>query len=279
MKIGNALLFERLISIFLYFSGLLYLYRSSKRSRTVILTYHRIRPDVAEGEGSELSILSKGNFERHISYLSKHYDIIRLADFVRLAKSGKRPKRNCVVITFDDGYKDNRTNAYPVLEKYGAPATIFLISGRVGREGFLSPRDIREMSGLVDFGAHTVSHAILADLSLAQAKHEIEGSKQGLERVLGRKVSLFSYPSGGSRDYNDVVKRLVREAGFDCAVTTMNGDNGPDSDMFELRRIGLSHENSFTVFMVKSSGMLNSLLRIIKGRMRVSVSGYDEAGR
>ncbi|MBN2331332.1 MAG: polysaccharide deacetylase family protein [Candidatus Aenigmarchaeota archaeon] len=278
MEIRNALVLERLLSIFLCHTGLLSLYMSLKRSRTVILTYHRIRPDEATG-GGEAAILSKGNFERHISYLSKHYDIISLADFVRLAGSGKRPPRKSVVLTFDDGYKDNRTNAYPVLKRHDVPATIFLISGRIGSEGFLSSKDIREMSGLVDFGAHTASHAILADVSLSEAKREIEGSKHDLEKLLKKEVKLFSYPSGGSRDYNDVVKRLVREAGFDCAVTTMNGDNGPDSDMFELRRIGMSHENSFTVFRVKSSGMLNSMLRIMKGRMSVSVSGHVKAGK
>ncbi len=278
MNIKNALLFERVVSILMYFTGLLSLYRSLKRSRTVILTYHRIRSDDAV-EKNEVSILSKSNFDRHISYLSKHYEIITLSGFVRLTKAGKKPPRKSVIITFDDGYRDNFTNAYPVMKKHNVPATIFLITGKIGSKDFLSPEDIKEMSGLVDFGAHTVSHVILADVSLTKAKDEIEGSKRDLEKLLKRKVGLFSYPSGGSHDYSDAVKRVVKEAGFDCAVTTMNGDNGPDSDMFELKRIGMSHENSFTVFRVKSAGMLNALLRMIKGRMSVSVPGHLKAGK
>jgi peptidoglycan/xylan/chitin deacetylase (PgdA/CDA1 family) len=280
MKIKFALFAERLLSIALYYSGLLSLYRMKRKRKVIFLTYHRVRPDdTTDIKKGELQILSKGNFERHISYLSRHCNIISLGEFVGMVKSRRKFPKNSVVITFDDGYKDNFTNAYPVLKKYDAPATVFLITGRIGSSGFLTWEDVNKMKDLVDFGAHTVNHPILTSLTLKHAEGEIRNSKKDLEKRLGKDVDFFCYPSGGQKDCNDTVKRLVKEAGFSCAVTTMNGDNGHDADLFELKRIGMSHENSFTVFRVKSSGMLNSLLRLAKGRVKISVGGHVPAGR
>ncbi len=274
MKIGFALLAERLLCGFIYYTGLFSLYKMCRGSnKTIILTYHRIISDESKRSSQ---ILSKKNFEEHVRYLVKNYKIISLAEFAKCVTSKKNPPENSVVITFDDGYKDNFTNAYPVLKKYNAHATIFLITGLIGSKGFLTWDEIKKMVGVVDFGAHTVEHHILTSMPLGKAKQEIIKSKRGIEKKTGKSVTAFSYPRGGWGDFNKDIKKLVRDAGFSCAVTTINGDNNKESDLYELRRIGMSHENSIIVFKVKSSGMLNSLLRRFKRRAKLSVSGHAE---
>lgn len=89
----------------------------------------------------------------------------------------------------------------------------------------------------MDIGAHTVTHPILARLSLARAREEIEGSKAALESIIGRRVALFAYPNGvPQQDYRAEHVQLVRGAGFDAAVCTAWGVARPGADPFQLPR-------------------------------------------
>ena len=87
-------------------------------------------------------------------------------------------------------------------------------------------------------GAHTVTHPILSRLAPARAWEEIQGSKAAIEKAVGETISAFAYPNGGAGDYNDTVMKLVRAAGFSCAVTTRRGLNDTDTPVLELRRGG-----------------------------------------
>jgi peptidoglycan/xylan/chitin deacetylase (PgdA/CDA1 family) len=95
-------------------------------NRCYILMYHMI-PQEPTGLPGEVT---KADFEKHIKHLSKNYNIISLEDFIFRVRE-KQSLRRCVVITFDDGFRDNYENAYPILKKYGVPATIFLLTGRI----------------------------------------------------------------------------------------------------------------------------------------------------
>lgn len=102
----------------------------------IILAYHRFVDDHS-------TYLSKGpvmhhhirEFEKEIVYLRKHYDIISIEEAVDRIRKGEKFRRTAVVITFDDGYLDNFTLAYPILRKYGVPATIYLTTGLIGTSG------------------------------------------------------------------------------------------------------------------------------------------------
>jgi peptidoglycan/xylan/chitin deacetylase (PgdA/CDA1 family) len=103
----------------------------------------------------------------------------------------------------------------------------------------LSWDEVGALRGLgFSIGAHTVTHPILSRLTPDHARHEIHSSKATIEKALGAPVRAFAYPNGGPNDYNEAVTRLVREAGFACAVTTRRGLNDADTPVLELRRGG-----------------------------------------
>jgi peptidoglycan/xylan/chitin deacetylase (PgdA/CDA1 family) len=125
-----------------------------------------------------------------------------------------------ILITFDDGYRDNLTNAAPVLARLGMPATAYVISGRIsnGDPSFLTWRQLAmlERRG-VEIGSHTVSHRELTSLSDNEALAELVRSRRALERRLGHRVPWLAYPIGA---YDSRIERLARRAGYVLAVTT-----------------------------------------------------------
>ena len=103
----------------------------------------------------------------------------------------------------------------------------------------LSWDEVAALRGLgFSIGAHTVTHPVLSRLTPDRARDEIHNSKAAIEKALGVPVRAFAYPNGGPNDYNEAVTRLVREAGFACAVTTRRGLNDTDTPVLELRRGG-----------------------------------------
>jgi peptidoglycan/xylan/chitin deacetylase (PgdA/CDA1 family) len=196
-----------------------------------------------------------------MSFLKRHgYRVIPLADLAALIKGGRRIPPKTVAITFDDGYKDNFTYAFPILKKYGLPATIFVIYGEVSRPQAdrLSWEEIRLMqdSGLIDFGSHTLGAKPLVDIESAQElKRQIVDSKAKLEEKLGRPVDLFSYPEGR---FNDTIRAWVVEAGYRAAVATNPGKKFANNDTFVLKRLRISSNcDNLLIFWVETSGYYN----------------------
>lgn len=103
----------------------------------------------------------------------------------------------------------------------------------------LSWDEVAALRGLgFSIGAHTITHPILSRLTPNQVRDEVHGSKAAIEKALGVPVRAFAYPNGRPDDYNEAVTRVVREAGFTCAVTTQRGLNDTDTPVLELRRGG-----------------------------------------
>jgi peptidoglycan/xylan/chitin deacetylase (PgdA/CDA1 family) len=104
----------------------------------------------------------------------------------------------------------------------------------------LNWKEVEEMAANgISFGAHTVTHPILTKVSRAEAFSEIMASREAIERVLGRSPDLFAYPNGGRGDFDDAIKQFLRDAGFRCSVTTLQGANDARTDPHELRREGM----------------------------------------
>jgi peptidoglycan/xylan/chitin deacetylase (PgdA/CDA1 family) len=202
------------------------------------------------------------NFKQQMYFLKIHkYNVISLQEAADMIKWGRNIPPKTVVITFDDGFKDNYTLAFPILKETGLKATIFIIVDEVGRkEGDrLSWEEIRQMrdSGLVDFGSHALGSRALIDIKdEADLKREIFDSKKALEERLGRTVNSFAYPGGF---LNPHIRQLVAEAGYSVAVTTIRWKRGLNKDIFVLKRVRGGHEKfGLITFWAKLTGYYNS---------------------
>jgi peptidoglycan/xylan/chitin deacetylase (PgdA/CDA1 family) len=210
-----------------------------------------------------LNNVSPQSFEKQMGYLKNNgYTVIPLNELIEGFRAGRKFAHKTVVITLDDGYADNYTNAFPVLKKYHFPATIFLISDYV-RPGsvFLNWEQVKEMSrNGISFGSHTRRHAYLPNLSKAQLIDEIAGSKRDIEKNLGISVDYLAYPCGG---FSDQVKTMAAQAGYKAALATNRGQNRFNLDPYELHRVHINNLDNDVVLNGKLSGYYN-LFRELK---------------
>lgn len=203
-----------------------------------ILAYHFI--DGPEDKKS-LSVSLRA-FELQLQFLVKHqFHVVSFGDYLKSRRSGKFLPKKAVVITFDDGDRSFFTKAYPLLLKYRLPATLFVATEWMGKEGFLRWDELNSMSAeCVTVGSHTVTHRYLPDLGSEEMREEIFRSKEILERNLKRNVDLLSYPVGG---FNPGIKRLAKEAGYLAACSTNRGRNWGGEDLFALKRIKMTEDS------------------------------------
>ena len=118
--------------------------------------------------------------------------------------------------------------------------------------------------GLISIGSHTCSHPILTQCSPETMQEELEDSRRVIEQKIGRACRFFAYPGGREGDFDARTKEALKKAGFACALTTVEGMNGADSDLYELKRLGV-YEN-FIEFVMCISGVLTLLSRIKQWR-------------
>ncbi len=175
-------------------------------------------------------------FEEQLATLQKNGFHTLFVRDVPAILSGSLQVSRPVVLTFDDGYEDFYTEAFPLLKKYQAHATLFLINDFIGKGDYLTEAQIREIvaSGLVEIGAHTLDHLDLRTLSINGQTRQILGSKDDLESRFGVAVTSFAYPSGR---YTADTLSIVRKSGFTAAVSTNPGSLQAPSLIFTLRRL------------------------------------------
>ena len=193
-------------------------------------------------------------FRRCLDWLLTRYTIVPLADLVEARGEGGR---ECLALTFDDGYADWHEIVAPVLEEFRCPATFFVSSGfvglgrseahefrlqRLGRSCDLAPltvAQLRDLAGndLFEIGSHTVSHLdFSADSTPSTLSAEIEGDRMRLEDWTGDSVRWFAYPWGGLRQLVPTAVDHVRQAGFEGAFTALPGSLDRAPDRFLLPR-------------------------------------------
>ena len=126
---------------------------------------------------------------------------------------------------------------------------------------FLSSEELRTLSRspLVQIGSHSRSHASLANLEQDEMRREVVDSKDALEEYIGKSVEYFAYPYGGPQHYSPKVIRVVREAGYRCALTTLKGRVGCDDDPFQLKRISIDGRDDWPLFAGKLAGVAGFL--------------------
>ncbi len=214
-----------------------------RRARGVpILTYHSI-----DDEGGPTSV-RPDIFRRQMTALrNRKVECIPLKD---LQKVRDNPGKSYVAITFDDGYENIFTNAFPVLRENGLTATVFLVSDFLGgfnewepvsevpRLRHLSAEQVVEMSRCgIEFGSHTCSHPNLTRISGDDARKEIGGSKRHIENLVQQDVASFCYPYGS---VNEGIRNLVETTGFSFACTLKFGMGRPERDPLMLSRFGMN---------------------------------------
>lgn len=234
--------------------GAVYFFWLTPRYIVPILTYHSI------GYEKNNLFVNPENFAKQMEYIKKKgYEVITLDELVKSIQTKKRFKGNKAVITFDDGYQDNFEYAYPVLKKFGFPATIFLVTDLISKNpDFLSWDEVRAMSkNNISFGGHTKTHfylGIVKDYKIAQ--EQIAGSKKAIEQEIRAPAEYFCYPVGG---FNERVKEIVKEAGYKGACTTNRGFARFNSDVYEIKRIKVTNSDMTKPFSfwLKLSGYYN----------------------
>ncbi len=225
-------------------------------SATRILTYHSIGY-----RRYEMNVTPEA-FGEQLAWLSGQYPVISLAEAAAGAPG--------VALTFDDGYEDNLTHAVPLLERYGFPATIFVVSGHLGgvlpfeREPetgrLLTAEGLREVARRgIEIGGHTRNHVRLSALERAAQTAEIAGCKADLEGILGRRVESFAYPYGSAWDYDGDSMALAEEAGFTLACSNRYGPVDVGDGPYGYRRIWIDSTDTLDSFADKVSGRLDIL--------------------
>ena len=212
--------------------------QQAEQTRVPILLYHSVR-DTPVGI-PELSVSTEA-FDEQMQYLSDHgYTSIDLTQLKTCS-----PEEKPVVITFDDGYCDNYSNAYPILKKYHMRATIFLITKLINQDGYLSADEIKSMEDLVSFQSHTVDHERLDLLSLRQVKYECAASQKALCTLTGKPVYALSYPNG---HFNAQDSKMASSY-YNYAVTTLQGFNTRHTNPYHLKRSAVSRFDTLSDFI------------------------------
>ncbi|MDG2303907.1 MAG: polysaccharide deacetylase family protein [Candidatus Binatia bacterium] len=237
--------------------------RPSRSGTARVLYYHRIE------EETHRSCVRPSAFAEQMALLRREgYHLLPLSA-VREHLDTKRPfPDRTVIVTFDDGFADNYQNAFPILQRESIPMTLFLTADFIGTDELpvlrdrsgVKPLDWAQVSEMahhgVELGAHTLTHPNLTDLDDEALRREVTECRDRIEERTAVRVRTFCYPRG---DFDDRVKDVVREAGYDLACTTMEGCVTKETHPFSLRRTFIANDDSLRDFRHKIEGSFDLL--------------------
>ncbi len=230
-----------------------------------ILMYHMIREQVSGAKFNALRV-SPAMFEQQLRFLNDNgWHFFTMSELIK--QKNNLPYKS-VALTFDDGYEDNLVHALPILKKYHAKATIYLVvdrhnrewsskrkkknnTGELMKEPKLQDDQVRELidSGLIEIASHTLTHNNLPVLSPQQKQQEIVESRKQLQRLFNIDCDAFCYPFGL---YDETDRELVKQAGYSSATTVEKGiDDLASADPYQLKRITISGKDNLMAFKLK----------------------------
>jgi peptidoglycan/xylan/chitin deacetylase (PgdA/CDA1 family) len=220
-----------------------------------VLGWHRV--DV---EGGRLAI-PPTLFARQMEILAQHrwrFPVVAVDQAGAALAAGPAGTR-CVVLTFDDAWADNHTNALGPLTEHQLPATLYAPSRLLGKPGYMTRTQLLEMAAAgITVGAHSRTHADLPACRPGELEQEVRGSKEDLEDLLGKPVTSFAYPTGL---LNDQVVAAVAAAGFASAVTSHPGWWRPGAHPLRIPR-SFAEDFSDATFRAAIRGGLNVLSQL-----------------
>lgn len=205
-----------------------------------ILMYHHVQSHLA---GATPMYVSPRQFRKQLSYLRKHgYHPVTLSRVWRAWNGGGTLPRRPVVLSFDDGYLDQYTNAARILRSYHWSAVLNLV---VNRGTTLTDADVRRMvSWGWQIGSHTMDHKVLTRLSSARLRYQVTQSRRVLRGKFHQEVDFICYPYG---EFNAKVERAVQKAGYLAATEVRYGAAVPQR-RWALRRVSVWWGESLTEF-------------------------------
>ncbi len=262
--------------------------------RIPVLMYHSISDEPETGPPYYWISTSEARFAEHMKFLHDNgYQVLPLSTAVEMIRSGRadpscspiapegsnfdeislgklenatKPNKldKAVVISFDDGFMDFYTHAFPILQKYGITATVFLPTAKVGSDGGIRGKSHLTWDKVVElarhgisFGSHTVSHLQLETADEDTVDFELRVSKETIENKTGCPVYSFSYPYRFPEHNSKFIKMLrakLIEAGYRIGVTTRIGTISPEMDPLLLKRLPVSSGDDIRFFRAKLQG-------------------------
>lgn len=206
----------------------------------LILAYHHIAEQAPEKKTN--MFVSSDAFYAQMSVLAGEYGSSMLCNLDKLPDSGKH-----VVVTFDDGYQNFLSLAFPILSAFRLAATLFVPTGLIGTKG-LDPEQGRvveyltrpnieflEKSGLVDIQCHGHNHIRFGEMSDKAQRHDIGTSLLALQDIVKKTPRHFCYPYGS---FNDATIQTLRDFKMETACTTVTGSNAlPVVDPLKMKRV------------------------------------------
>ena len=299
-----------------------------------ILAYHRVLDCNPKSFLFDEAVISASaeEFYQQMKFVSSHFNVISFADLHQCELEGRAWPDHALIVTFDDGYRDNYTQAYPILKAFHIPATIFLVTGHIGqrklfwwdrvaycikqtkleakdfpeitrqRLRFSAPKDrefatqqildwikqvpdevsrkfveqlsadlevempenvgegmtlswdeVKEMAdNKIEFGSHTVTHPILANVGERQLDQELSESKKMIEQNINREVLALAYPVGRRTKYNQLAQKAAAKQGFRYALSYEEGIVFQERfDRYAMTRIHVETEYSQSLYRAR----------------------------
>src|SRR6056297_315258 len=238
-----------------------------------VLFYHRVNTHDFKALGMvsrEISVPTD-TFRQQMAHLSKKgFKTISLEQ-CRAMLAGEIPlQEKSVLLTFDDGYEDNLTDAAPILAEFGFTATVFPVLDKIGSDNSCWPMsDTGDLGQFMtrpqlqawldaghEIGSHTVTHPVLTHLDDARLHEELRASRLGLQKTFGLECIAVAYPGG---DVDARVAEATRDAGYDLGLTTQSGTNMIGTDAILLKRTEVSATDTSLIFALKMRGVFDWL--------------------
>jgi len=244
--------------------------RRALRAETVrlpVLMYHRICDDPEAGVSPYYKVnTSPAVFRQHLRQVTEMgWRTMALAEAAGLLARGEPLPPGRVIITFDDGFRNFYTDAFPALQERGFGATVFLPTAFIQgeRRAFkgtecLTWDEVRQTRRAgIEYGSHTVNHPELVRLPLAEVERELRESKDAIEQQLGEKAPTFAYPYAfpqSKAEFARALREMLVQAGYTCCATTEIGRVKTGDDPFRLKRLPANSLDDAGLFRAKLEG-------------------------
>ena len=206
--------------------------------RLPVLLYHYVEYVKDKGDKIRQSLnIEPHIFEKQVQTLQDDgYTFITAKDASEIIDGKRMIPEKPIILSFDDGYWDFYTDVFPIITKYKVKAVAYVVPGFIGNSNSMSVSQLKEVakSPYVEIGAHTMNHVWLRGIRKEQAEHQIKKSKKALEEELGIPIYSFAYPYGA---FDEQVIKIVEEAGFASAVSTVSGIEVTRDNRFFLYRL------------------------------------------